>query len=300
MIVGPSLTAPALSPPLITACPASWPEATLEIFPVREEQQPAIVANCPGAGSTAAPARVATSPADGYTLLVNTSAHAYSAVLASDLPYDGLKDFVAVNALTSQPYVLVTGAWTGITTVAELIDAGHAAHGRLRFASAGLGTGTHLAVMKLNRDAGITAVHVPAGPTDAIADVIDGTAAGHTAYALSPIPIAVPHLDDGDLVALGVSTARRSVLLPDVPPLTAAGVPGFDFPIWYGIWAPAQTPAAIIDKIARDVGYTLAKPELLEWLMRHDAAPMIMTRAEFAAFVISESRWAARLISASN
>jgi len=117
--------------------------------------------------------------------------------------------------------------------------------GEIRFASAGIGTGTHLAVAKLNRDLGIAAVHTPPAATDAITDVIAGTAAGLTTYAMLPIPPAAPYLHDGGLAALGVSTARRSRLLPDVPPLTEAGVAGFDFPIWYGIWAPAQTPAGI-------------------------------------------------------
>ena len=183
--------------------------------------QPAIVENHPGAGSTAAPALVAQAPPDGYTLLINTSAQAYSAARAGELPYDPLRDFVPVAALTSQPYVLVAGAQSGITTIGELVAAASGRPGEIRFASAGTGTGTHLAVAKLNRDLGIAAVHTPPAATDAITDVIAGTAAGHTTYAMLPIPPAAPYLQDGRLVALGVSTARRSRLLPDVPPLTA-------------------------------------------------------------------------------
>jgi tripartite-type tricarboxylate transporter receptor subunit TctC len=104
-----------------------------------------------------------------------------------------------------------------------------------------------------------------------------------------PIPPAAPYLQDGGLVALGVSTARRSGLLPDVPPLTQAGVAGFDFPIWYGIWAPAQTPAGIVSTLARDIADTLATAELSEWLTQHDADPMRMSPAEFGAFVVSEA-----------
>ena len=117
---------------------------------------------------------------------------------------------------------------------------------------------------KLNRHLGIAAVHTPPAATDAITDVIALTAAGHTTYAMLPIPPAAPYLQDGGLVALGVSTARRSRLLLDVPPLTEAGVAGFDFPIWYGIWAPAQTPAAIVSALARDIADTLARAELSE------------------------------------
>ena len=106
--------------------------------------QPVTVENHPGAGSTAGPALVMKSPADGYTLLVNTSAQAYSAALLKNLPYDPLKDFIPVAALTSQPYVLVTGKSSGITTVGELVAAAKAKPGELRFGSSGIGTGTHL------------------------------------------------------------------------------------------------------------------------------------------------------------
>jgi tripartite-type tricarboxylate transporter receptor subunit TctC len=261
--------------------------------------QPVVVENHPGGGSTAAPALVAQAPPDGYTLLINTSAQAYSAARAGELPYDPLRDFVPVAALTSQPYVLVAGAQSGITTTGELAAAASDRPGEIRFASSGTGTGTHLAVVKLNRDLGIAAVHTPPAATDAIADVIAGTAAGHTAYAMLPIPPTAPYLQDGRLVALGVSTARRSRLLPDVPPLAEAGVAGFDFPIWYGIWAPAHTPAGIVSALACEIADALATAELSQWLTQHDADPMHMTPAEFGAFIVSEAEHAAVLLSTS-
>src|SRR5882672_11559695 len=140
--------------------------------------QPVTVENHPGAGSTAAPALVAKSPADGYTLLVNTSAQAYSAALVKNLPYDPLKDFIPVAPLTSQPYVLVAGKPAGITTVFELVAAAKAKPGKLKFGSSGLGTGTHLGVLKFNLEAGIKAVDVPPVPRHAIADVVANTVAG--------------------------------------------------------------------------------------------------------------------------
>jgi len=115
--------------------------------------QPVTAENQPGAGSTAGPALVAKSPADGYTLLVNTSAQAYSAALLKNLPYDPLKDFIPVAALTSQPYVLVTGKSSGITTVGELVAAAKAKAGKIRFGSSGIGTGTHLGAEKFNLEA---------------------------------------------------------------------------------------------------------------------------------------------------
>jgi tripartite-type tricarboxylate transporter receptor subunit TctC len=260
--------------------------------------QPVTVENHPGAGSTAAPALVAKSPADGYTLLVNTSAHAYSAALLKKLPYDPLKDFIPVAPLTSQPYVLVAGKLSGITTVSELVAAAKAKPGQLRFGSSGLGTGTHLGVEKFNLEVGIKAVHLPARKGDAIADTIANTVAGRTDYLLAPIELGLPQIHDGKLIALGVSTARRSALLPEVPTIAEAGVAGFDFPIWYGIWVPAGTPAGVVDKLAKDIGRVLAGPDLRDWVAKHGGEPMGMTQPEFAHFVLSESESAARIIKA--
>src|SRR3979490_701701 len=195
--------------------------------------QPVTVENHPGAGSTAGPALVAKSPADGYTLLVNTSALAYSAALLKNLPYDPLKDFTPVAPLTSQPYVLVAGKSTGITTIGELIAAAKAKPGKLKFGSAGLGTATHLGAEKFNLETVIKAVHVPGDTTpQAIAD----TVAGRTTYMIAPISYATGDIRTGELRALGVTTKKRSPLLPEVPTIAEAGVPGFDYPIWYGVW----------------------------------------------------------------
>ena len=262
--------------------------------------QPVTVENHPGAGATAGPAQVAKSPADGYTLLLNTSAQAYSAAFLKNLPYDPSKDFVSVAALTSQPYVLIAGKQAGVTTVGELIAAAKAKPGKLKFGSTGPGTGTHLGVIKFNLSAGIDAVDVPPQPTDAIADIVAGTIEGHTTYVIAPISIVLPHIRDGELLPLGVTTARRSALLPQVPTIAEAGVAGFDFPIWYGIWVPAGTPAAVVDKLSKDIGRVMGGPDLRDWIMKHGGEPMSMTQPEFARFVQGESESAARLISSRN
>lgn len=260
--------------------------------------QPVTVENRPGAGSTAAPAMVAKSPADGYTMLVSTSAHAYSAAFLKNLPYDPLKDFIPVVPLTSQPYVLVAGKSSGLSTLGELIATAKAKPGQLRFGSSGAGTGTHLGVEKFNLEVGIRAVHVPARQGEAITDTIANAVAGRTDYLLAPIGLALPQIRDGKLIALGVSTARRSVLLPEVPTIAEAGVAGFDFPIWYGIWVPAGTPAGVVDKLAQDIGRVLAEPDLREWVAKHGGEPMSMTQPEFARFVLKESESAQRIIEA--
>jgi tripartite-type tricarboxylate transporter receptor subunit TctC len=260
--------------------------------------QPVIVENHPGAGSTAAPALVAKSPADGYTLLVNTSAQAYSAALLKNLPYDPLKDFIPVAPLTSQPYVLVAGESSGIATLRELIATAKTKPGELKFASTGVGTGTHLGVERFNLEAGIKAVHAPAKAGDAITDVIANTVAGGATYMMAPIQLALADIHAGKLRALGVTTKSRSHLLPEVPTISEAGVPGFDYPIWYGVWVPVGTPAGVVDKLAKDIARVLAAPELRAWLEEHGADRMSMTQPEFARFVLKESESAERIIKA--
>jgi tripartite-type tricarboxylate transporter receptor subunit TctC len=260
-------------------------------------RQPVTVENLPGAGATAAPAQVAKSAADGYTLLLNTSAQAYTAALSKSPPYDPLKDFIPIAALTSQPYVLVAGKLAGVTTVGELITAAKAKQGQLTFASTGPGTGTHFGAVKFNYEAGIKAVDVPPQAEAGFAAVLAGTIEGHTAYMFAPISaVTLTSISDGNLVALGVSTARRSSLLPNVPAIAEAGVAGFDFPIWYGMWAPAGTPAAVVEKLGRDIAQVLAGPDLVEWLAKHGADRMRMTQPEFAKFVQEENESAARLM----
>jgi len=260
--------------------------------------RPVTVENDPGAGATAGPAHVAKSPADGYTLLMNTSAQAYSAAFLKNLPYDPLKDFIPVAPLTSQLYVLVAGNLTGFTTVGQLIAAAKAKPGNLKFGSTGPGTGTHLGVVRFNLSAGIEAVDVPPQPTDAIADIVAGTIEGRTTYVIAPISIVLAPIRDGRLFPLGVTTVRRSTLLPQVPTIAEAGVAGFDFPIWYGIWVPAGTPAGVVNKLSKDIGRALTGPDLRDWVTKHGGEPMSMTQPEFARFVQGESESAAQLINA--
>ncbi len=260
--------------------------------------QPVTVENIPGAGATAGPAQVAKSPADGYTLLINTNAQAYSAAVLKNLSYDPLKDFVPVIPLTSQPYVLVAGKSAGVTTIRELIAAAKAKPRKLKFGSTGIGTGTHVGVEKFNQAAGIEALHVPPLPTDSNANMIANVIAGRITYCIAPISLALPALHDGRLVALGVTTARRSTLLPGVPTIAEAGLAGFDFPIWYGIWVRAGTPAGVVDKLASDIGRALAGQDMRDWVAKHGGEPMNMTQSEFARFVLSESESGARIIKA--
>ena len=257
--------------------------------------QPVTVENHPGAGATAAPALVAKSSPDGYTLLVNTSAQAYSTAFAKNVPYDPFKDFIPVAPLTSQAYVLVAGKSSGITSVGELIRAAKAMPGELKFGSAGVGTGTHVGAVKFNLEAGIIAVHVPSDTTpSAIADA----AAGRTAYMIAPISYALADIRTGKLHALGATMKKRSSLLPDVPTIEEAGLPFFDYPIWYGVWVPAGTHSGVVEKLAQDIARALASPDVRDRLAKDGAVPISMTQAEFAHFIVRESENASHIASA--
>ncbi len=247
-----------------------------------------VVDNRPGLGATAAPAFVAGAPADGRTLLMNTSAQAYTAALSERLPYDPIADFVPVAAVTSQAYVLVASPSAGLHSPADVARAGRTRPGGLSFISLGVGTGTHVCAAQLNHDLGIDARHIPARAEDGITETIARVCAGEADYAVSPIPIAAPHIAAGTLVAIGVTAGRRSPLLPAVPTLAEAGAEGFDFPIWYGLWAPAETPASVIAELAAAVSEALRSPELVTRFEEHGSEILRLTGTEFADFVTSE------------
>ena len=247
--------------------------------------QPVVIDNRPGAGGTIGAAIVAKSPADGYTLLVHSAAHAYNPAIYSSLPYDTVKDFVEIVPLAGQPNVLVVAPSTGIKTVADLVRAAKQKPGALNFGSAGNGSGTHINGEKFKLAAGIDVVHVPyKGTPEALTD----TMAGRVTYFFSPISAALPQVREGKLTALAVSTAKRSSVLPDVPTIAESGLPGFDYNLWVGVFAPAGTPADLVEKINRDVQGALATPEMKDRLAALGADAMPMAPAEFTKFVQGE------------
>jgi tripartite-type tricarboxylate transporter receptor subunit TctC len=247
--------------------------------------QPVIVENHPGAGGTIGTAIVAKSPPDGYTLLVNSAAHAYNPSIYPNLSFDTVKDFVDITPLAGQPNVLVVAPTSGYKTVADLIKDAKAKPGALNFGSAGTGSGTHINAEKFRLAAGIDVVHIPyKGTPEALTD----TMTGRITYFFSPISAALPHVKEGKLVALGVSTATRSSVLPNVPTIAEGGLSGFDYNLWVGVFAPAGTPADVVSKISRDVGQALGTPEMKERLTALGAEAMPMTSAEFTKFVNTE------------
>ena len=257
--------------------------------------QPVVIDNRPGAGGTIGAAIVAKSPPDGYTLLVHSAAQAVNASIYPSLPYDTTKDFVEVATLGGQPNVLVVAPVTGYKSVADLIAAAKKSPGALNFGSAGAGSGTHVNGEKFKLAAGIDVVHIPyKGTPEALTD----TMAGRVTYFFSPISAALPNVREGKLIALGVSTSKRSSALPNVPTIAEGGLPGFDYNLWIGMFAPAGTPADIVDKINADVTRALQSQEVRERLAALGAEPMVMTPAEFRKFMRDEMEDSSKVVKA--
>lgn len=258
--------------------------------------QPVIVENRPGAGGTIGSNVVAKSDPDGYTLLINSSAHTSNPSIYAKLPFDTLKDIVGVTTLAGQPNVLVVSPSLGYTTAKELIAAAKAKPGAFNYASAGTGSGTHMNAEKFRIAAGIDAVHIPyKGTPEAMAD----TMTARVSYFFAPITAALGPVRDGKLVALGVSTAKRSSALPNVPTVAeSSGLKDFDFNLWVGLFAPAKTPRDIITKLNQEVVKVLNSAEMKERLVRIGADPMPMAPEQFDAYILEELEVNAKIAAA--
>ena len=257
--------------------------------------QPVVAENRAGAGGTVGSAVVVKSAPDGYTLLANSSAHVANPGIYANMPYDTLKDFTNLAPMTAGPNVLIVGPQAGWKNLGDFLAAAKAKPGALNFSSAGVGSGTHFNLEKLKLMAGIDVTHVPyKGTPEAIGDTIGGRVCCYWA----PINAALPQVRGGRAIALAVSSAKRSSLLPEVPSVAEAGVPGFDYSLWLGLWGPAGMPAEIAEKINRDVNRALQSPDLRERLTNLGTEPMNMTLAEFAQFVRREVEDTSRVLRA--
>jgi tripartite-type tricarboxylate transporter receptor subunit TctC len=257
--------------------------------------QSVVVENRPGAGGSLGAAVVARAPADGYMLLVHSSGYAINAAVNPQLPYDYKKDLVDIAPLGSQPMVLVVSPASNLRTVSDLIALARSKPGQIAYGSAGIGSGAHFNGEKFRIAAGIELLHVPyKGGADAIND----TMAGRLTFTFNTVTLALPYLRDGRLAALGVSSRTRSGLLPEAPPIAEAGIPGFEFTFWNGLWAPAGTPPAIVERINADVMRVMSLPDVLDRFAKLGTEPMRMSAAEFARFVKSEIEDSARIAQA--
>ncbi|MEA3106686.1 MAG: hypothetical protein QOI88_1291 [Gammaproteobacteria bacterium] len=247
--------------------------------------QPVVVENRAGAGGQIGTQVVAKADPDGYTLLVQSASHAANSAIYKSLPYDPLKDLVDVALLGVTPYVMVTAPDGPYKSLKTLVDAAKANPGNIPFASAGVGSSTHLAAEYVVDLAGIKMLHVPyRGSPEAIQDTI----AGRTAFYMAPINTAIGLVNEGRLAAIGLSSRQRSVVMPAAVPLAEQGFPDYDVTLWFGMWAPAGTPPAVVQKLNQQVASVLKNPEVVEQFGKLGIGPQSMAPQEFGRFVRSE------------
>jgi tripartite-type tricarboxylate transporter receptor subunit TctC len=249
-----------------------------------------IVDNRTGAGSTIGTALVAKGTPDGYTLLVSSISTAFNASLYKNLPFDTVRDLAGVSLLARTPNVLVVNAAKGPKSVSELITLAKANAGKMNYGSGGVGGSDHVCTEYFLRTAGIKLTNVSyKGSAPALVEL----AAGATEMAFPPLASAMPLVKGGRLRALGVSTAKRTPFLPDVPTVAEAGLPKFEYSTWYGMWAPTGTPRAVLTKVNAETRKASGLPDVRERLSFQGAEPASASVDEFSAFFKAEvARWA--------
>jgi len=247
-----------------------------------------IIDNRGGAGAVIGTELVANASKDGYTLLVISLTHAVNPWLYK-LPYDPIRAFAPIAMLASGPNVLVVNPDLPAMSVKELIALAKEKPGQVQYASSGIGTYTHLGGELFKLATGVNLLHVPfRGGGPATIDVV----AGNTKVMFSNLLTAVPHIRSGRLRALGVGDAKRNSVLPDVPTIAEAGVPGYEAANWWGVLAPAGTPAAIVDKLHQEISAAQDAAELHKQVANEGADIVKMTSAEFGAFMVREmNKW---------
>jgi tripartite-type tricarboxylate transporter receptor subunit TctC len=257
---------------------------------------PLVVENRGGAGGTIGTNTVAKAAPDGHTILA-TGALAPAHALYPKLPYDTLRDFVPVIPLGRQPLVLVTSSSKGLDTLGDLIAAAKARPGKLNFASAGIGSSSHLAAERLRLSAGFEAQHVPfKGATEGLREAL----AGRVDFFFVTLAPALSLIEQGRLAALAVSTAKRATALPHVPTTAEGGLPnsGYDFSV--GLFLPAGTPREIVMRLHRETEAALAAPSVQERLAKLGVDPMPMSPEQYESYFREDVETNLRLVKAAN
>lgn len=247
------------------------------------------VDNRAGAGGTVGSAMVARATPDGYTILLGSVAtHAIAAGLYPKLPYDPIGDFAPITQLTSSPLVLAVSPQLKVATVAELIAAAKAAPGSVNYASTGNGTAVHIAGEAFRAAAQINVVHVPyrGGPQATTALL-----AGEVGYIIANPQLVMSFVKAGKLRAIAVTGSKRLEALPDVPTLKESGVPGVDITTWFGLWAPKNTPADVVERLNASARKALAAPDVKRQLEAQGDAATGSSAADFANFVRAEHKY---------
>jgi tripartite-type tricarboxylate transporter receptor subunit TctC len=245
--------------------------------------QSLVIENRGGAGGTLGTAVVAKAPADGYMLVVGTtSTHVVAPSVYQKLDYDPVKDFAPITLIAVTPYLLVVNPAVKANTVKELVGLMKAKPGQMNYASAGVGSTTHLAMEMLKNVSDTYALHIPYngnGPA--------GTAviAGQVEVLFGSLPALLPHAKSGRVRAIAVGTPKRSPSLPDVPTVAESGYAGFDASLWLAFMAPAGTPAPIIERLQKEIVAAVNAKETSEALDKAGAEPLTSTPAELAAMI---------------
>ena len=260
-------------------------------------RQQVIVDNRPGAGGTVGANLVATANADGYTLLSVSSAHAVAAAIYTKLPYDTRKDLAGITQTATSKYILVAPVSLGVKSVKDLIALAKSKPGQLNFSSAGVGSGTHFAAEQFKALAGINVVHVP---FKGIPEAVTETISGRVQYFMAPIANSVNMVKEGKLVGLGVSSPQRDALVPDIPTIAEAGVPGYQSELWFGLLTAAQVPKPIVTRLNSEIRRILNQPDVKQrWTpIGLEARPT--TPAEFDKLVADDIELFTKIARAAN
>jgi len=256
---------------------------------------PIVIENRPGAGGTIGGALVAKAAPDGYTLLVHSSSYTVTPSTYQNLSYDTLRDLTGVMPLGLLPNVLVIAPSKGIRSVKELVAAAKARPGALNVATIGVGSATHLNAERFRFGAGIDVVAIPfKGTPEALTEVITG----RVDYYFCPVVAVLPLLKDEKVLALAVGSTKRSSALPDLPTTIEAGVPNSDYNFWVGMFAPAKTPRAVLNRLYRETAKSLKEPDVREKMARLGAEPMDFSMPKFNAYIRDEIKSNAALVKA--
>ena len=253
-------------------------------------KQPFVVEDRPGAGSIIGTDAVAKSPPDGYTLLAMSNTHTTNESLIPNKPFQLMRDFVPVAAINYSDLVMVIHPSVPAKDLKEFIAYAKSKPGQLNYASSGAGTPYHMAGELFKAMSGTDIVHVPHKASGEARNSVIG---GHVQMMFDAITTMAPNVKAGQVRALGTSAAKRSTVLSDIPTIAEAGVPGYESTIWLGIMAPAGTPKAIVDKLNAEINKAVGRPDVKEAWDKQGAVPLVMTPAEFDAYLRKDiEKWA--------
>jgi tripartite-type tricarboxylate transporter receptor subunit TctC len=284
---------------LVGVAPGSTADISLRILAQKLSQNlnaQFVVENRTGAGTSLAAQAVVQSPKDGYTLFYGGSANSVNATLSPNLGFDFAKDLDPIARITSVPNVLVVHPSLGIASVTELIALAKSKPGELFYASSGVGTSPHLSAELFNLMAGVKLSHIPyQGSSQGINDVL----AGRVPVMFAPISTALPHVRSRALIGLASTHARRTAVLPDLPTMAEAALPGYETGVWTGFLAPAGTPRPIIEKLSQAANEAVKSEDVIRALDANGIIPIGSTPEEMGAFIRGEiEKWSKVVVAA--